>query len=206
MDKKSFSLGGLMQGVLGAAFIVGVLINFMNGKPIMAALCVVGAIIFVGGAKTAFSQKAAKTDTDSYLASGAGGEKLVQKVLSIKNYESIMDDTALAAQGVKLVGISNNHDVALVLTENCVYESVFGSYDYPNKGIGRLRFKKGPEVIGETRVQLDEGRMARAGFMAGGIGVAAMNYAEAVQTNAEGGAKVRFARITDSHGRSAPSE
>ncbi len=190
MNSSKFSIGGLIFGILGVGSVIGVLASFINEKIFLCVVFCILAIIFIGSAKTAFSKKGAKVDSNEFLKYGAQAKKIVDSVLENEDIETIINSKHFCENGVKAVAMDSNNKYTMVLTKECIYEGVFGSYDFPAKGIQNIKFEKGQEIIGTQRVQLDEDRMAGMGYVAGGLGGAVMNAASARENNAQGGAQV----------------
>lgn len=190
MNNSKFSVGGLIFCILGGGSVIGVLASFINEKIFLCVVFCILAIIFIGSAKTAFSKKGAKADSNEYLKYGAESKKLVDSVLANEDIDNIINNDHFSEKGVKVVVLDNNNKCSLVLTKECIYEGIFKSYNFPAKGIQNIKFEKGQEIVGTQSVQLDEDRMARMGYAVGGLGGAVVNASSAREINAQGGAQV----------------
>ena len=181
---------GIILGALGGLAAIGALALFIKDRIFLCVICIVFAMLFFAWAKTAFSKAKAADDTNAFLKYGAEAKKFVDSVIEAGDSDNIINSASFAGNGLKAVVVDNYKRIALVLTKECIYEGIFSGYDFPAKGIQNIKFEKGQEIEGSQRVMMDEGKMARAGLMAGGLGVAAMNYASAKEANAQGGAVV----------------
>lgn len=188
--KNKIPVSGIIFAILGLGSVVGVLSAFVSDKIFLCVFFAVLAVVFISATKTAFSKFNAKSDSDIFLKYGKEAKKVVDSVLAKADIQEICDSKEFNDNGVKVVVIDNNKKVSLVLTDKCIYEGVFGSYDFPGKGIKNISFIRGQQIVGQQRVMMDEDKMARDGFFAGGLGVAAMNAASAREANAQGGALV----------------
>ena len=139
----------------------------------------------------------AYTDLRKYLAEKQSAcftsqceEDIIEKidsVLSAENVESVINDYTFSCNDVRMLAGDYKEQWAMVLTGDCVYEKHAQSYRNVTQGLRDVKFRVGSEYTPSRRETVDVERIARSGYFAGGLGVAAMNAADAMKMNAEGG-------------------
>ncbi len=189
MNNKNASAGALSH-LLGIACIALCVWLITSDHAFWATVCCVAAVCFLTSAKTKDSKELIGAQTAEYLKTNPTAKDLVDEVIACADVDTILNSKDFSDRGVNLVSIDPKDAVNLVLTRDCLYDGVFNGYRAPSDASKDVRFCKGEEFQATQRVKMDEGRMAAAGYMAGGLGVAAMNVASAREANAQGGAIV----------------
>ena len=190
MKKSGFSIGGLLLCIMGGGCALGALVCLVTSKILLGVVCAVLAFLFIRVGIAAFSKKKAKASSYRFMKNGGEAKALVEEVLANSDIQTIINSKSFSEKGVKFITVDNSDKCSVVLTKDCIYESVLGSFDYPANGVRSISFVKGREVKGIQRVKLDEEKMAKMGYAVGGFGGAAMNVASAKKINSQGGAEV----------------
>ncbi|MBQ3107340.1 MAG: hypothetical protein IJC68_01865 [Firmicutes bacterium] len=191
-QNSSSSKGAIYRLIAIILIVLAVFLVFGLDRVFWGTMCVVAAIVLFHSGNTKESQAVIAGQTEVYLRSHPEVKQLVDEVREAADIDKILNNKNFYDRGVKLVSIDPKNTVNLVLTRNCLYDGIFQGYRQPLGGVADVSFVRGQEFQATTRVQMDEGRMAAAGLMAGGLGVAAMNAASAREANAQGGAVVGY--------------
>lgn len=189
--KKIPSKKGHVYKTLGFACFALCVMFMGQDKILWAVVSCVAGICLVSSGKVEDSKAMIQGQTKKFLAQNPNAKEPVDDVIACADIETILNSKDFYDRGVKIVSIApKDNEVNFVLTRDCLYDGVYSGYREPSVGIQDVCFAKGEAFEGTQRVQMDEDRMAAQGFLAGGLGVAAMNVASAREANAQGGAVV----------------
>ena len=155
------------------------------------------ALFFMWATYNTFQGNMAADATNSYLEEGNTGYELVDQIRRGCNIGQFINSQEFYERGVKFVALDTKKSFALILTRDCLYEGIYGSYDMPKNTVKHIKFTRGAEYVITEKHRVNEAEMAKAGVMMGGLAVGAMNYADAKAANANGG--MSHSRRTNNH-------
>lgn len=179
----------LIGAVLSLAGVSGTIAGFMNGEtpfgPGLMMYCGL-PLIYIGWCD--FKRFLSEGRSKRFCCQeNAKSIALVDDVLRSEDPDNIINNADFSKRDVRMVTMDHKHECTMVMTGDCIYEKHASSYQSLIEGYKNIRFVVGSEYKPTHRQMVDVGDSARMGNMIGGIGVAAMNAADAMNANAEGG-------------------
>jgi len=174
--------------IIAIALLVGSVTGFMNGNMGGPAIMAFFGIVFVAVAWSKFKTFLAEKESAGFLEKCSEKTvEIIDRVLSVDSENDVINNRAFSQDDVRMIAMDHQRQWAMVMTGDCVYEKHANSYRGLETGLRDIKFIVGSEYKPTKRELVDVGSYARSGYAAGGLGVAAMNAADAMKMNAEGG-------------------
>lgn len=181
-------ISSIITFLIGVPLLIWALALIIDGKVFGPSILLMIGITSVGLSYASFKKFLAEKRSNNFLSVTAPEHiELVDKVLSSKSTNAVINNTSFYNNNVKMVVMDQKRHWSLVVTKDCVFEGHARSYQSPQSAQKNIEFCLGDDVYSSSRTQLDVGKQAEMGFLVGGLGVGAMNAADAMRTNAEGG-------------------
>ena len=192
-----FNIWVLIFGAISLVLLYFMIRLFLNDRMFFSSIVFFVALFFMWATYNTFNSNMAADTTNSYLASGNTGYQLVDQIRSGINIGQFINSDEFYERGVKFIVLDTKKSFAMILTKDCLYEGIYGSYGVPKETVKHIKFQRGSEYVVTEKHRVNEAEMAKAGTMMGGLAVGAMNYADAKAANATGG--MSHSRRTDKH-------
>ena len=177
----------LIPGILSIACLIPTILLFANDRIFFCSLMAFVTFFFMWLTYNQFNSNMADDNTSEYLESGKDGQALIDEIRKGIVLLEFIDSEEYFNKGVKFIATDKDKRFSLILTDECLYEGVYGSYNFPEKSAKTINFSRGSELVVSRKSMVDEAGMAKAGMMVGGLTVGAMNYADAKRINESGG-------------------
>lgn len=185
--KSTFAVA-VVWAIIAFALLGGSISGFaegnMGGPAIMAFFGIAFVAVAWSKLKTFLAEKASASFLEKCCAKTID---VIDRVLSVDNEDDVINNRSFSQEDVRMIAIDHQSQWAMVMTGDCVYEKHANSYRELSAGLRDVKFGVGSEYRPTKRELVDVGSYASMGYAAGGLGVAAMNAADAMKMNAEGG-------------------